>query len=175
MEYSEFVNKIGVKYDIVSGVLTQSETGPFTVTETLNSCCIYLNKSAKTVQLIVPDSMYIGKKYALRHSDCVQITMRWSDENQGTKLLEVYKTTPHKIFYEYYMRGISDWFIDNNCILQTVPNIGDFIVYEYQPGAKSHIGICVAPGKMLHHMPNKLSSIDTIDTSKIIGIYRYAN
>lgn len=175
MEYSKFADKIGAKYDIVKGVLVQSETGPFTVTETLNNCCIYVNKTAKTVQLIVPDDMYIGKTYGLRHSDCVQIAFRWSDENQSTELLKVYRSTPHKKFYEYYMRGISDWFVDNNFIRQTVPSIGDFIVYEYQPEAKSHIGICVAPGKILHHMPNKLSSIDTIDTNKIIGIYRYAN
>jgi len=175
MNFQDFADKIGVKYDIVNGNLVQSNTGPFTVTETLNNCCIYVNKSAKTAQLIVPSSMYIGRPSILQNYDSVKLALEWSDKNQGTNLLSIYKNYSTKKFYDYYSNNIGDWFIDIGLSKQTEVTVGSFIVYKLNEDISSYIGICVAPEKILHHSYGKLSSIDNVEYNKIIGIYKYGN
>jgi hypothetical protein len=67
------------------------------------------------------------------------------------------------------------WYIDHGFKEVTDLQEGDCLVYECYPNIKNHVGIYINSQKILHHIPQKLSSLDTLDNSLIIGAYRYGN
>lgn len=173
LDYNFYINKIGSKYTINSGDLIEDTSGNIVVSETFIDYSIYLNKLTKEVFLVIPDSAYIGKTYKLRATDCISICCRWHDEKYNTNLQQIYKNTPHTDFKKYFRDGMSLWFDANNFTKVDNLTIGSFIIYEYKPSMISHIGIYIGENKILQHIPWKLSSIDTIDHTKILGIYNY--
>lgn len=173
MDYQYFADKIGAKFDIVEGKLTESENGQFTVSETFGNFVIYLNKLNKTANIIVPQKAYVGRSYRLRYTDCITLFAEWLDDHYGSGFGNIYTKLSNKEFYRYYTAGMGLWYEDNGFTKVTSPETGDSIVYEHAPNVISHVGIYVGDDKILHHMPKKLSCIDSLDYSKIIGIYRY--
>lgn len=173
MDYEYFKNKIGSKFNIVEGELVEAENGIFTVSETYSNYVIYLNKQNKTYNLIAPLKSYIGRPYVLRKLDCVTLMFEWLGDENNKDLSSIYTKTSRKDFFKYYKEGMSLWYEDNGFLKVDTPIRGDCIVYEYKPKAVSHVGIYLGEDKFLHHLPYKLSCIDTLDRSKIIGVYRY--
>ena len=174
MNYEYFKSKLGCKFNIVGGDLVESEKGLLTVSENYSSNVIYLNKLNKTFNLVVPQKSYIGRVYSLRKLDCVTLFAEWLDDHFGSSWGNMYAKYPTREFYRYYKDGMSLWYDDNGFTKVDTPAHGDCIVYEYKPKAVSHVGICLEGTKILHHLPYKLSCIDSLDSSKIIGVYRYA-
>jgi hypothetical protein len=43
------------------------------------------------------------------------------------------------------------------------------------PGLTSHTAVYLGDGKILHHRPRKLSSIDDLDTDYVQRVFRYAD
>lgn len=173
MDYQYFADKLGAKFDIVEGELVESENGILTVSQTLSNFTIYLNKLDRTASIVVPKNAYIGRSYKLRRSDCITLFAEWLDDHYSSSFGNIYKKVSNKEFYRYYNAGMELWFEDNSFTKVSALEVGDCIVYEYTPNVPSHVGIYVGEDKFLHHMPNKLSCIDTIDYNKITGIYRY--
>jgi hypothetical protein len=174
MDYDYYSDKIGTRFNIVEGNLVEAENGMFPVTESFQSPSIYVNKLDKKVSLISPKNSYIGRTYGLRQADCVAICFSWHDDNKGTDLMKIYKNTPNREFYNYYLEGMAPWFLTHGFQEVQTMEIGDMLVYENVPETISHIAIYLGNNKILQHMPNKLSGVDTLDSSKVRGIYRHA-
>ena len=176
MQYEELVTKLGTRYDIVNGILTESPAGELVVTDNFaESNAIYLNHITKTVNLIIPRKNYIGRTYILRRSDCISLVAEWLSNNSDIDFNKIYSKITNKTFMKYYKEGINYWFEENNFIEVTSPEVGDCLVYEFRPEVISHAGVFLENNKILHHIPYLLSSIDRVDMTKVIGVYRYAN
>lgn len=171
LNYNEFLEKIGSKYDIVNGVLVESDTGVLTVSKNFEQYTIYLNTLSKSVSLIIPEKAYIGRFYLLKKSDCIKLVNEWLDDKlKTTNYLERYKNTDNRTFKKYYSEGVKHAYLDNSFVevdSQSV-SVNDVIVY----GNKNHVAVCVDTNRILHHMPGKLSCYDQLDTEKILGVYR---
>lgn len=173
LDYNFYSNKVGTKFSIINGELVEDVSGNIVVSETLLDYSIYISNLEKRAFLVIPDTGYIGKTYKLRTTDCISICCKWHDNTFNTTLQQVYKNTSHSDFKKYFKDGMNLWFETNNFIKTNTLSIGSFIVYEYKPNITSHIAIYIDTNKILHHIPWKLSSIDALDNSKILGIYNY--
>jgi hypothetical protein len=178
MDYDFFTNKVGKRFSLVSGLLVEDDLGLFTVSYTFNQYTVYLNKQQKTWAIIAPQKSYLARAYVLKRSDCITLFTEWLDDHLHTSFGNIYNTISNKQFLKYYKSGMRLWYEDNNFCEVATPKVGDCLVYaeavtEVIPN--NHVGVCVENGKILHHLPGRLSSIDTIDHSKILGCYRYVN
>jgi hypothetical protein len=175
MEFQKFINKIGARYSIVNGDLTESSTGEFVVSEVFGYNTIYLNKIQKTCELIPDPKLYIGIPYVLRRTDCITLVTTWLDTYRQGNFGDVYSKISRKDWMHYYKNGMKYWFLDNGFKEVAELKEGDCLVYEHLPKVISHIGVYIEPNKILHHIPSKLSCLDTLNKSLIIGAYRYGN
>lgn len=174
MEYNYLINKIGARFDIVAGELQEDPSGLFVVSEIYQPFSVYLNKQTKQAMIVAPESSYLGRAYKMGNRDCITLVAQWLDEHYGSSFGNIYRTTSHIDFMKYYKGGMSLWYEDNLFEKVTTYVEGDCLVYAYKPAVISHVGIYLNDGKILHHLPGKLSCVDVLDESKIIGAYRYA-
>ncbi|NDB57409.1 hypothetical protein EB001_03050 [bacterium] len=177
MKYEEYVTKLGTRYDIVNGELTESPSGLFVVSEEFKDYTIYLNKLTRLVSIVAPKASYIGRQYKLRANDCARLFAEWLDNNYNTKYIDYYNKLPLREFYKYHKTGMREWFLDQKFIEIATADmqVGDCLVYRNNKEVLLHVGICVLPGKILHHIPQKLSCIDDINLDSVLGVYRYGN
>lgn len=171
LNYNEFLEKIGSKYDIVNGVLVESDTGVLTVSKNFEQYTIYLNTLSKSVSLVVPEKAYIGRFYLLRKSDCIKLVNEWLDDTlKTTNYVQRYKETNNRTFKKYYTDGVKYAYLDNGFteVANNQLEVGDVLVY----GNNLHVAVYVDTNRILHHMPGKLSCYDQLDTEKILGVYR---
>lgn len=177
MKYEDYIDKIGLSYDIVEGRLVEASNGVFTVSTTLAHNTIYVNKFDKTVALVTEPDSWLGRKYTFRDSDCVALSASYYDSIHGTDLSNFYKSFSYIQWLDYYKNGMVTWFEDHN--FPEVPKEEiqpyDFLVYAYNGQARSHIAIYVGDNKILHHLPRRYSGYDQLDPTKILGVYRYGN
>lgn len=177
LKYTDYYNKVGIKYSIVNGDLVEDEqNGIIVVSDYIKDYSIYVNKLTGEAKLVIPKNSYVGKIYKLKVDDCITLSLRWADENKNTNFQGIYKQLKAKKFVEYYNMDLSNTLLDKhltgNYTFREVSNLelGDFIVYKLE----NHLGVYLGNGKILHHLPKKLSCIDNIDSKDIIRIFRYA-
>ena len=176
MPYSIFQEHEGSRLDIVEGQYVLAPEGFLTLSRTPTNYVAYINDSDKTIIPIVPATEYRGQQYKLRKRDCVTLVGRWLDEYYGTQLLQVYTGARNSKFTRYFFGDFADWFIENGFAVVTTPQHGDVIFYQYSDKRViNHVGICIDGNKILHHMPNTYSSLDQLDSSRILKVLRYAN
>ncbi len=175
MEYQDLVDKVGMRFDIVEGELRESPSGLFLCSTTYQPYSIYLNKQTRQYSIIAPNSSYLGRKYQLRKRDCITLIAEWLDNNYSSNFSDYYYRFSNKQFVYYYKNGMSLWFEDNGFQKVNDYQEGDCLVYKYREAVISHAGIYLNNNRILHHLPDKLSCIDAVDSSKVLGIYRYAN
>lgn len=176
MNYNDYYNKIGIKYNIVLGKLVEDTEGTITVSDNFTaSNIIYVNHANKTANLVIAKEEYVGRSYALRKNDCISLIAEWLTNNTNKDFNKVYSKISNKVFMEYYKKGIDIWFEENGFTQVTTPILGDCLVYAYKPDVISHAGIYIQQDKILHHIPYLLSSIDSIDAEKLLKVYRYGN
>lgn len=176
LDYNHFKDKIGTRYDIVLGELQEAPLGLFEVTETYKLYAIYLNKVSRVVSLIAPEKSYLGRQYKVRKTDCINLVAEYTDDIHNTNYNQVYTNSSNRDFFKYYRGGMNNWFIDNNFLEVTGdPEKHDCLIYAYSPNVISHLAVYIGDNKILHHLPYKLSSTDTLEKDKILGVYRYAN
>lgn len=177
LNYQEFEQKVGVRFDVVEGDLVESPTGPFVVSYNYEINTIYINKLNKTAVVIPDKSSYIGKEYALRFNDCTTLWTQWLDSHKGSNYAEIYKKMGHREYYHWMKSGLCAYFETQPFIKVDVNELeeGDCLVYSYNNSIDSHVGVYIANDKILQHRPKKYSSLDALDKSKILGAYRYGN
>jgi hypothetical protein len=176
MEYQTFKDKVGIRFDIVEGELVESPSGLFTVSTTYQENSIYLNKLTRQAMLVIEKGSYIGRSYKLRLSDCTSLWTTWLDSNKGSNYYNVYKTMGNRDFMVWFRAGMCSYFETQPFVKINTDSLqeGDCLVYSFNDIIDSHVGIYIADDKILHHLPNKFSSLDFVDRSKIKGAYRYA-
>jgi hypothetical protein len=178
MDYNFFADNVGKHFSLVRGLFVEDECGLFTVSYDFKQYSIYLNKQQKTWAPIAPEKSYLARAYVLKRSDCITLFTEWLDDHLHTSFGNIYNTISNRQFLKYYNSGMRSWYEDNSFCEVTSPKVGDCLVYadpvtEVTP--INHVGVCVAEGKILHHLPGRFSSIDVIETNKILGCYRYDN
>jgi hypothetical protein len=175
MEYKFFEERIGKTFDVIEGELVESPSGLFTVSTVYSKNSIYLNTMTKSVVLIPETGSYIGQPYKLRTSDCTTLWTRWLDAEFGTEYADVYKNLSHRDFLAWLKGGMCLYFESQPFKRISDGNLqkGDCLVYSFNNRIDSHVAIYLGNERILHHLPKKLSSEDTLDRSKIIGAYRY--
>jgi hypothetical protein len=170
MNYEYFNTKIGHRFSIVEGIIVEDPSGLFVVSETFSDYVIYLNKINRSWNIIAPKNSYLARQYILRKSDCISLTAEWLKDTYGIKFNFDYNKMSNKEFYKFYKNGLKYWFEENGFVEVTTPRYGDCLIY----GFKQHAGIYLND-KILHHLPRTYSSIDTVDSTRILGIYRNDN
>jgi len=176
MDYEYFANKINTKFSLVRGVFVPTPDGEFTVSFNFAQYSIYLNRQTKTWTPIAPEKSYLARAYILKKSDCITLFTEWLDDHCGTNFGNIYNSISNREFLKYYKLGMRLWYEDNGFKEVNNPIVGDCLVYadsSNEATPLNHVGVCVADSKILHHLPGRFSSIDTIDYTKIIGCYRY--
>ena len=173
MDYEYFNSKLGEKFSLIHGMPVEDNTGLFTVSETFGSYVIYLNKFAKSWNIIAPTKSYLARQYVLKKSDCITLNAEWLDDHVNSNFGNFYDKMSHREFYRYYKHGMRQWYIDYEFKEVTSPEYGDCLVYEHEPKINNHVGIYLGEDNILHHLPKTYSCIDKIDYTKILGIFRY--
>jgi hypothetical protein len=176
MDYEYFANKIGSKFSLVRGQFVENPQGEFTASFNFAQYSIYLNKQTKTWAPIAPEKSYLARNYILKKSDCITLFTEWLDDHIGTTFGNIYNTISNREFIRYYKSGMRLWYEDNGFKEVNTPEPSDCLVYGDSINTiipTNHVGVCVSYNKILHHLPGRFSSIDTIEHSKIIGCYRY--
>lgn len=178
MKYEEFVTKLGTRYDIVNGELTESPSGLFVVSEEFKDYSIYINKQNLTASIIVPRLAYIGRQYKLKVRDCVSIIIDWYKHNRNIDWTSDYNRTSISKYLEYYVNKIDNLLIEYGFIEiadKTNLELGDWLIYKINNGGGVHTAMYYGDNKILQQLPDKLSSIDPIDFTKVVMVYRYGN
>lgn len=175
MDYDYFTKKLDCRFDIVDGELVETNNGKFVVTTDFVEYAICLNPITKTWNIVAPKKSYLARRYILRQSDCITLNGEWLDDHYNTDYVSAYKKFNRKEFQEFFKTGLSKWYNANGFYtVDEEPKAGDTLVYAYKPNYNAHVAIYLGDSKILHHMPKKLSGIDTCDYSKIVEIFRYA-
>ena len=178
LKYEDFIDKIGIRYDIIEGVLVESPEGLFVVSEEFKDYTIYINKQNLTVPIIAPKSSYLAREYKTRTSDCVALLVEWYKDNKNLDWTSDYRRTSLSEYMNYYAYGIGALFDKYNFIPvedKTKLEISDWLIYATNGNYTSHIAMYYGDNKVLQHLPNKLSSIDTLDPTRVVRAYRYVN
>lgn len=175
MDYNFFVNKLGEKFDIVNGDLVSSDTGRFMVSDIFQDNVIYLNPLTQQCFIVSDKESYVGHEYELGKNDCISLVSRWLDDHHGSNYAKYYRELPRRQLIDYMAKGMPKWFQDAGFDLIELEQLeyGDCLVYANVEGLVIHIGIYLGGHKILHQLPDKLSSIDDLDRTKIVAIYRY--
>jgi len=170
LNYNDYSEKVGLKYDIIEGLLVESPSGVLTVSNQFKPYTIYIDIYNKVASLIVPEKAYIGRHYLLKKSDCIKLVNEWLDDRLATNYAQRYKDTSNSQFKKYYKDGVKYAYLDNGFkeVTDGSLKVGDVIVYINQ----NHVAVLVDANKILHHLPKKLSCYDTLDSEKILGVYR---
>jgi len=176
--YEECLPLIGQRVDVVNGDLVVDEAGPLLVTDKVQSDCILVSRRKKTAVAITP--LKIARPYKRIRNDCVALAARFMDELTGTK---TYSTRYRQITIREWIAnlggGAADYILElglqevdpstfqtNDILLGGLPE---------HPGLTSHTAVYLGDGKILHHRPRKLSSIDDLDTDYVQRVFRYAD
>jgi len=178
MKYEEYVTKLGTRYDIINGELTESPSGLFVVSEEFKDYTIYINKQNLTVSIIAPRLSYIGREYKLKVRDCVSIIIDWYKHNRNIDWTSDYNRISISKYLDYYVNKIDNLLIEYGFIeVEDKINleIGDWLIYKIDNQGAVNTAMYYGNDKILQQLPNKLSSIDPIDFAKVVRVYRYDN
>ena len=175
--YEDYIDHIGEHFNIQQGLIQLIQNGDFCITDRAEAGVLYLDHASKKAILIPRLNQYVGWEYNRGTSDCVSLALQWFDDMQGTKYTPVYLNTSKQRFLECYKKKIAYCMGEYNFYEVTENQLGkrgDFLVYLYNGANKNHIGVDLGNGTLLHHMPNLLSSIDTIEPDKVYKRFRHA-
>lgn len=185
LDYEILIDKVGSKYNISNGVIVESPSGLFTVTTVFQDNSIYLNTLNKSVVLIVSKNLFIGRIYSRRSiesdnipkANCIKLFTDYMDYVYNTDFFsKSYKELTSRQYYEIAKAGINDYLISKGFFEVSIEDraTNDVVFYSYDNETQIHLGVLVEQNKLLHHLPDKLSSIDKLDINKVIRILRYA-
>lgn len=176
MDITTLLSNIGKKVDIIDGNLVLSDKGFLTVTTYPMYNAICINKITEKYQIIVPKNEYRGRNWNLDSSNCAHICSNWLQNNKGINLDFIFDRYSYKEKLQLFKDGYENIFAElniNKLVYTDVQSLipGNILIYEYH----NHIGIYIGEGLILHHKRSKLSSIDKIDETKILGVYNGCN
>lgn len=155
--------------DIVAGELVFSSSGFLIISRDFAPYNIYLNTMSRQYTIILPPDELRGRPYLLYKTDCISLVAKaLSLRNIRKDLVSWYSSRPWRDFRLLAKTGVEPWLLSNG--FQASTEICENSILVYGESTPNHLGI-VTDGKILHHMPNLLSSLDDIDPACIRGIY----
>ena len=167
-----FWENLGAKADIVQGDLVVTSDGFLTITDSPVMYSLYVDRANGTYTPIVPKDEWRGRLYRSRRKDCVTLAAEWYDKTYGTNTIQSVKSIG---INKYRELGTSGFVANIESVgfskVDDAPQHADVLVYINN----AHIGVCLEGDKILHHLPNKYSCIDSLDAGQVIGVYRYGN
>lgn len=160
----------GLKVDIKAGEFVVAEDGFLEIGSLPAPYTMVVDKMRGTFSAIIPPDDYRGRKYALKKNDCVTLVLEWLLRERGIPgLLEQYAKLNNRDFMMAYRQG-------QRSVIERF-GFYEVEVPEAQPADTllmgSHIMLYLGDGKMLHHLPSKLSCIDTVNWSVVTGVWRH--
>lgn len=170
MTANEWLEHLGEKVDIVEGELVLSPDGFLTVSASLNMNVLLVNKWEDCVTPVVPSTEFRGRSFKYRSKDCAHLYAEWSDRKLGTSLLPVVRSMSRRDYTERTPFHLEDWLLNNGFTKVDEPAYGDLVLLRYV----NHVGAYLGDGKVLHHLKDKYSSIDTVELNELQGVYRHA-
>lgn len=172
MTQQQWMPHIGRKVDIVEGEFVLSDDGFLTVSKSPVMYSLYIDQATDFAVPIVPKSDFRGRPYRIGRSDCLTLFVEWSDAVMGTNLREKLNAISRRTYMERVAESIHDLLIDAG-FSQIDPSDavrGDMLVYKHI----NHVCAYLGDQQILHILPRKWSSIDTIDFAQVTEAYRYA-
>jgi hypothetical protein len=179
VEYAKFLNNIGKRYNIIQGGFVEAEDGEFLVTDKLvGNNIIYVNRSISNY-VIMSDNKFVGLDYILTTQNCAILTAKYLDyaKQDGVNYEKMMKSIPLRKLIFYFRNAVNPLLEELG--FSAVPiedlQVNDIIVWQYNTTATSHMGVYLGDNKLIHHIPQRMSCIDTIDltSNKVLGVYRY--
>jgi hypothetical protein len=164
-----WLDNLRERADIFNGNLRLSESGFLTVSESpvLNS--VYVDVVMNRFTPVVQPGDWRGRPYKFRGKDCVALAAEWLDSQYDIGAVEYVKAINRNEYIRLNLDGYLHMLQPLGFEEVSQPaEVGDIVVYIRQ----LHIGVCIEPGKILHHMPYLYSSIDTIDPNLVLGVFR---
>jgi hypothetical protein len=165
-----WLEHIGSKVDIVNGDLQLSDDGFLTVSTHPFLGALYVDKVSQLATPIPGRDDFRGRLFKYRTNDCATLYAEWSDHEFGTDLLAKVKSMSRKEYLERTPFNLSNWLLANGFSQVEQIERGDLLLLNYF----NHVAAYLGDDKVLHHISGKYSSIDALDSSAIIGAYRYA-
>lgn len=171
--------KVNQRLSVSMGELVPSEDGFLTASFSLGQNVVYVDGLRRTSAVVTPKNEYRARSYRLKKNDCVTLVLEWLARERGVThmpdgkktLMEMYSTIDNRSFMSAYKDGAGMMAGDFGFsqVDKEDLQVGDVIAIH------NHVAVVVAEGKMLHHLPSKLSSVDDINFALVTEVYRYAN
>jgi hypothetical protein len=171
MEYSDLIDNLGKNVNLIEGELILDDTGAFELSVEFKKEIIWVQPNG--VYTVITSTDFIGRKYELGVSDCVSLVCEFLNDET---LIEWYRTLNLRDLLRVVSISSKVWFQENENFTEVFGEmlIGDCVVYNVvEAKPDTHIGVYCAPGKILHHLPEKLSCIDILDPTKVSGVFRH--
>lgn len=172
MTVDDWLEHVGEKVDIVMGEPVLSPDGFLTVSTSLGMNVLMVDKWRGLVTPVVPRTEWRGRVFQYRNSDCVRLYAEWSDATRGTALVQaVIKSMSRREYVERSQMSLMDSIPAFGFTQVDEPQYGDLLLV----GGTNHVAVYLGNERILHHPEHKYSSIDVLDRSAILGVYRYGN
>jgi len=171
LDAAYWIQHVGSRVDIVAGDLVLSETGFLIVATSPAQYALYVDTWTGLVAPICPRADYRARRYEYRKQDCITIVAEWVDNHFGLNSLAAVKAVNRVEYRKFYMTGFAQKIVEFGFQPVTTVQVGDVVMY----GGYAQCGVIVETGKILYQVVEKFSCIDSLDMSKVQGIYRYAN
>jgi len=171
MTQSELREHIGEHVNIVNGKYELAESGDFILSDSFGPERVYLTSDNKAQ--CITSKPFIGRNYKLGFVDCVTLVC---EHLKSDTLLKFYLAMGREELLLLQRETVMKW-LDEDPRFTDVGQeyqAGDCVVYSYTERMHAnHIGIVYPEGKILHHLPGKLSCIDTLDTVRVEKGYSF--
>lgn len=169
MTYNDLKEHLTERVSIIEGEYVLNPTGPFVISLNFSKETIWLTPDREVK--CITSQPFVGRKYQI--GKCIALVC----EYLGGDILAFYRGISLKELMRLRDISILKWITDDVRFEEVTLEsaiIGDCLVYDHSDDAKgNHIGILHSEGKILHHLPGKLSCIDTFIPDKVLGVFRY--
>jgi hypothetical protein len=157
--YEELLSHRGERVSFSDGEVVLDPSGGIVVSDVFMRNSLYLAEGKITP--VVDRELYFGRVYRLRSSDCITLSLEWVKDQTGVDLLP-----------KYFGLSFADFRRNSDCMSEKVEEWG-FVKDPDGPLAwypveenRNHFGI-IQEDKIIHHLPQRYSSIDVVDVSHV--------
>jgi len=169
MNYTELKEHLGERVNIVEGEYVLNTDGSFIITVYFANEAIWLTPDGDIN--CITSQPFVGRKYQM--GKCISLVCEYI----GGDILSFYNSVGLKDLMRLRDISIIKWITDDSRFEEISLDsamVGDCLVYNHSEDAKgNHMGILHSEGKILHHLPGKLSCVDTFNPDKLLGVFRY--
>jgi hypothetical protein len=178
-DHKRFLNNVGKRYDLVEGYFEEAEDGQFLVTRNLTGTdIIFVTDQTYT---ILAENKFVGIKYALPLQHCGVLVLDYLDhvkaDDDPVSYRGLMTSLPASRIIQCFKESVAPLLEQQGFVSHPREElqVNDIVIWAITPGWTSHMGIYLGDNKIIHHIANRYSSIDTIDitSDKLIGVYRY--